>query len=128
VRQMGGRMWAHSEPGKGASFRIYLPRTEAEAQAVAPRGPATILLMERNDGLRTVLANILKKRGYHVLAARDATGALEIAEAQGPADLLIGEPEPELVERLAGLPVATLSKPFDPDMLLGAVARALSAP
>jgi len=142
VRQMGGRMWAFSEPGQGASFRIYLPRPRAESAAPLPEradrhGTATILLMERNDGLRTVVANILKKRGYRVLAARASPDALEMAETQGPPDLLIGEPEPDLVNRLESLHpqlrtlflnghcdhagAATLNKPFEVEMLLGKV-------
>jgi two-component system, cell cycle sensor histidine kinase and response regulator CckA len=146
VRQMGGRLCADSEPGKGASFRIYLPRAQAESVALPAgradrRGPATILLMEQNDGLRTVMANILKKRGYRVLAAHAPTGALEMAKTQGPPDLLISEPEPDLVKRLASLQpqlrtlllnghsdsagVATLSGPFTLEMLLGKVQELL---
>jgi len=146
VRQMGGRLWAHSELGKGASFRIYLPRAQAEsvAQPERPdrRGPATILLMEQNDGLRTVVANILEKRGYRVFTAEATADALEMAKAQGPPDLLISEPEPHLAQRLASLQpqlrtlvlnghpeqaagTATLSKPFEVQMLLGKVQELL---
>jgi two-component system cell cycle sensor histidine kinase/response regulator CckA len=150
---MGGRLWAHSEPGKGASFRIYLPRVELPrvelprvqaAPVQAERGvtpPVTILLMEHNDGLRTVVSNILKKRGYRVLSAGAATEALEMARTEGPLDLLIGDPEPDLVKRLAavhpglrtlflnghsdhgGVPV--LSKPFEVDALVGKVRELL---
>jgi len=148
VRQMGGRLWAHSEPGKGACFRIYLPRVQAESVTLPAgradrRGAATILLIEQNDGLRTVMTNILKRRGYRVLAARAATEALEMAKTQGPLDLLIGEPEPGLAERLAGLHpqlrtlflngqsdragVAALSRPFELETLLGKV-RELTEP
>ena len=138
VRQMGGRLWADSEPGKGVSFRVYLPR--AQAEAVAPQ-PATILLMEQNDGLRTVMTNILMKRGYRVLAAPAPTDALEMAKTQGPPDLLISEPEPDLVKSVADLQpqlrtlflnghsdhagVATLNKPFELEMLLGKVRELL---
>ena len=134
VRQMGGRLWAHSEPGEGASFRVYLPRARA-ARA------ATILVMEQNDGLRTVVANILKKRGYRVLSARATADALEMARTGAPPDLLISEPEPDLSKFLAGLQprlrtlflnghsvrpmagahTATLSKPFELETLLDAV-------
>jgi hypothetical protein len=134
VRQMGGRLWAHSEPGEGASFRVYLPRARA-ARA------ATILVLEQNDGLRTVVANILKKRGYRVLSARATADAMEMARTGAPPDLLISEPEPDLSKLLAGLqprlrtlflnghsvrPVAgaqtaTLSKPFELATLLDAV-------
>jgi two-component system cell cycle sensor histidine kinase/response regulator CckA len=147
VRQMRGRLWAHSEPGMGASFRIYLPRAEA-ASVVPPaepadrRGPATILLMERNAGLRTVVTNILKKRGYRVLAACATANALEMAKTQGPPDLLICEPEPDLAKDLASLQpqlrtlylnghaehagIATLSKPFEVETLLGKVRELLA--
>ena len=149
VRQMGGRLWAYSAPGKGASFRIYLPRARAESVALPAegadgRGSATILLMEGNDGLRTVVANILKKRGYRVLAACAAADALEIAKTQGPPDLLISEPEPDLAKRLASLQpqlrtlflnghsdraagTVTLSKPFEVETLLGKVRELLQA-
>jgi two-component system cell cycle sensor histidine kinase/response regulator CckA len=147
VRQMGGRLWAHSEPGQGASFRIYLPCAQAEsvaqpAASAGLRGSATILLMEQNDGLRTVVANILKKRGYRVLAARAATDALEMVQIDGPPDLLISEPEPDLSKRLTGLHprlrtlvlnghsepaagTATLNKPFEVETLLGKVRELL---
>jgi hypothetical protein len=137
VRQMGGHWWAHSEPGKGACFRICLPRARAAS------GPGRILLMEPNEGLRTVLANILRKRGYCVLAACAANDALEMAKTQGPPDLLIGEPEPDLVRRLEGMQpqlrtlilnghsdhegMAALHKPFEVEMLVGKVRELLGA-
>ncbi len=146
VRQMGGRLWADSEPGKGASFRIYLPYAPAESAAVPAkrskrRPSATILLMERNDGLRTVMRNILKKRGYRVLAAHAANEALELAKTQGLPDLLISEPAPDLVARVTSLQprlrtlflnghsdhagVETLRKPFELETFLGKVRESL---
>src|ERR1019366_709175 len=102
VRQSGGRLWAYSQPGKGATFRIYLPLAGAHfpappaSQTDRSCGNATILLVEAHDGMRTVMANLLKRRGYRVLAALDSKEALRITEAQGPPDLLISRPEPEL--------------------------------
>ncbi len=140
VRQMGGLLWAHSEPGQGASFRIYLPVAIPVAQSV-PAGPATILLMEQNEGLRTVVANILKKRGYRVMAAQAPADALEMAQTQGSPDLLISEPDTNLVKSLARLHpelrtlflnghsdhggVPTLSKPFEVETLLDRVSELL---
>jgi CheY-like chemotaxis protein len=102
------------------------------------------MLMEQNDGLRTVLANILKKRGYRVLAAGAAADALEMTKTGGLPDLLISEPAPDLVQRLASLQpqlrtlflnghsdsgagTATLSKPFELETLLGKVRELLQA-
>ena len=159
VRQSKGHLWAFSQPGQGATFRIYLPLAGSQCPALsAPaidRSPesVTVLLVEANDGMRVVMANLLKKRGYRVLAALDSKEALRAAKAQGPADLLITRPEPELAARLArtqpqlrtlylegyadsffardefrGPGTATLRKPFEPDALLTAVHQLLSQP
>ena len=157
VRQSGGRLWAYSQPGKGAAFRIYLPLAGTHFPALpAPRmdtlrDNATILLVEDDDTMRTVMSNLLKKRGYRVLAALDSREALRIAAAHGPPDLLISRPEPELAGHLArlrpqlpvlylggyadglaaqdrGLPPRTslLQKPFAPETLFAAVLAGLS--
>jgi two-component system, cell cycle sensor histidine kinase and response regulator CckA len=159
VRQGGGRLWAYSQPGKGATFRIYFPLAgthlpaRPEPQADRLRGNATILLVEPHDGMRTVMANLLKKRGYRVLAALHPAEALRVTETLGPPDLLICRPEPDLAARLAriqpqlrvlylggyadsltahdqGLPPGTsmLQKPFEPETLLTTVRRLLSQP
>ena len=107
VRQLGGRLWAHSEPGKGATFRIYLPLAKGTFPALPVVrsgqlfvGGRTILLVEANDGLRAVIANILRRRGYHLLAARHPREALELVQARGVPDLLISAPEADLTGRL----------------------------
>lgn len=152
VRQSGGRLWAFSQPGKGATFRIYLPLAGTHSPALpappmdALPGSATILLVEPDDAMRTVMANLLKKRGYRVLAALDSNEALRITNQQGPPDLLISRPERELAEQLSrihrelrvlylggyadglvahdqGLPPRTslLQKPFEAEALLATV-------
>jgi len=147
VRQMGGRIWADSAPGKGAWFRIYLPHARTEtlapaAQPAKPRGQATILVMEHNDGLRTVVQNILAKRGYRVFAAGAPGDALEVTRTEGAPDLLIGDRQPELAGSLAkqnpqlrtlylngqsgaSANGAVLKKPFALDTLLGKVRELL---
>jgi CheY-like chemotaxis protein len=159
VRQSGGHLWAFSQPGEGATFRIYLPLAGSHCPALSPpaldRPPesVTVLLVEPNDGMRVVMANLLKTRGYRVLAALDGKEALRAAKAQGPPDLLITRPEPELAARLArtqpqlrtlylegyadsfftrdefrGPGTSTLRKPFEPDALITAVQQLLSQP
>jgi two-component system cell cycle sensor histidine kinase/response regulator CckA len=77
VRQSGGRLWADSVPSQGTSFRFYLPQAVSQpalTPAPLPAKPAipAILVAEPNDGVRSVVTSILKKRGYRVLALQEA--------------------------------------------------------
>jgi len=160
VRQSGGKLWTYSQPGKGATFRIFFPLAGpllAGAQFPALSVPAerahagSILLVEPHDGMRASMANTLKKAGYRVVAVLHSAEALRVAQAQGPPDLLISQPAPELVHRLTrlqpqlkvlyvggyadslvaqeyGLPprTALLARPFEPDTLVAKVTESLS--
>jgi PAS domain S-box-containing protein len=94
VKQAGGNIWATSEPGKGSTFRILLPRaTDLEAPAHEPDAPAsvpgtkegspgggeTILLIEDEPLVRDLALEVLSSRSYRVLTARDGEEALAIA-------------------------------------------------
>jgi PAS domain S-box-containing protein len=88
TKQSGGHIDVASEPGKGTSFRLYLPSAPADELAGSKRtGSATILVVEDNDGLRRVVVRQLAQLGYEVVEARDAASALEILRA-GSIDLL----------------------------------------
>jgi two-component system cell cycle sensor histidine kinase/response regulator CckA len=97
VRQSGGHIFVESAPGHGARFSIYLPATpDSEsasfepAPSAADSGSEAILLVEDEEGVRTVLQRILAGRGYRVLAAAGAGEALEVARRnQGAIDLLL---------------------------------------
>jgi PAS domain S-box-containing protein len=114
VQQSGGTLWVYSEPGKGTSFKIYLPRVDAEVDAIetaeAPptsRGSETVLLVEDDDQVRAVAGSILRKSGYRVLEAHDAAEAMRHSEKFiGTINLLLTDvvmphvSGPELAKRL----------------------------
>jgi PAS domain S-box-containing protein len=88
VEQSGGYVWAYSEPGPGATFKIYLPLAEDAAAAatgvVAPGsldGTETVLLVEDEETVRNVVRQMLTLRGYTVLVAHDGDEALAVAAA-----------------------------------------------
>ncbi len=87
IKQSGGYIFVESEPGRGAQFRIFLPRVEGsvleQPELVAPRrkshGPRTILVAEDEASLRKLTCTTLKKLGYTVMEAWDAAEAIRIA-------------------------------------------------
>jgi PAS domain S-box-containing protein len=116
VKQNGGCIDVESQPGQGASFKIFLPRLEAAVEAPGGRvslaakleGSETILVVEDEDALRTLLVRFFRLYGYNVLEARHGGEALLICERHpGPIHLMITDvvmPQmsgKELAERLA---------------------------
>ncbi len=96
VKQSGGYIWVDSQPGKGTTFRIYFPVTDAEIEDVTPLpllgsdGSETVLLVEDNPDVRTLLRNVLLKRGYSVLEAENGREALDVIDNYPrPVDLLV---------------------------------------
>jgi CheY-like chemotaxis protein len=90
VKQSGGAIAVHSEPGKGSTFTVYLPRLEAKAsQAVtapvverARSGHGTILLVEDQQAVRNLVAHVLRSSGHHVIEADSAAQALALPDSQ----------------------------------------------
>jgi signal transduction histidine kinase len=97
VQQSRGSIWVYSEPGAGATFKVYLPRAERASRfppapaTRAPRGGTeTILLVEDEEPVRLVAREILRRAGYRVLEARSAGEALEISRSHATAiDVLL---------------------------------------
>jgi PAS domain S-box-containing protein len=98
VKQSNGEIFVESKPGRGAIFRVYLPRTAESGEPVttvrtvsgASQGTETILLAEDEVGVRNLVTETLRRHGYQVLAANDPEEALRVARTHThPIHLLV---------------------------------------
>lgn len=112
VKQSGGGVFVDSDPGKGTTFKIFLPQTRESALPSAPEestekestGTGTILLVEDEEALLNLTAERLKQCGYTVLSAQDGMHALELERSfDGPIHLLLTD---VMMPRMGGLALA----------------------
>ncbi|MFP5213940.1 MAG: PAS domain S-box protein, partial [Acidobacteriota bacterium] len=128
VKQSDGHIWAYSEPDRGTTFKIYLPRIEGGSSRVCPLkcapssllGSETILFVEDDEMVRSIVSESLRANGYTVIEAPHGTEALSLHEScSSPIHLLLtdvimpGMNGRELAERLvachAGMKVLFIS-------------------
>ncbi len=116
VKQSRGFIWVYSEPGRGTTMKVYLPRMSGgepaaraeEAAGWLPAGATgTILLVEDQEHVRLFAARVLRDYGYRVLEAESGQAALAVSAAEkGPIDLLLTDVV------MPGLPARALAAAF----------------
>ena len=97
VKQSGGNIWVDSEPGQGTVFKVYFPKLNHAAAEPAPTvasparaGSETILVVEDETAVRTLVCRILERQGYSVLQTGEADEALRLSrEHPGRIGLLL---------------------------------------
>ncbi len=98
VRQSGGQARIASQLGKGTTVSLYLPRYSGDSRGVelsegkqdVVRGAGeTVLVVDDESSVRTLISEVLDELGYHVLEAEHGAGGLEILESKQRVDLLI---------------------------------------
>ena len=88
VMQSGGNICVHSEPGLGTTFEIYLPRVDESLEEMRekvtreepPHGSETILVVEDEEDVRSLLVQVLEMQGYTVLETSCGEDALEVSK------------------------------------------------
>jgi two-component system cell cycle sensor histidine kinase/response regulator CckA len=122
VQQSGGNISVRSQPGEGASFKVYLPQSgpacvvplDAASETASGRGSETILLVEDEEAVRALVRRILEGCGYLVLEAQSAGDALVLCEKhKGNIDVLLTD---VVMPRMSGRELAERLGPLRPDM------------
>jgi two-component system, cell cycle sensor histidine kinase and response regulator CckA len=120
IKQSGGYVWAYSEPGRGTTFKVYLPMEAGSVPAAAASLPPVravgehVLIVEDEPTVRYMTSRALKEHGYNVIEAGDGPEALSLVEqANGVLDLIITD---VIIPGLDGTELARRAAKFKPDM------------
>jgi two-component system cell cycle sensor histidine kinase/response regulator CckA len=130
VKQSDGWIWVDSEPGRGTTFKIHLPRVEDYEGRDVPvekqmafksppslavlKGTETVLVVEDQDGIREIVKESLRRNGYKVLIAVDGNEALQMSNSYAdPIHLLITD---LVMPNIGGRELAQRLTPLRPQM------------
>jgi CheY-like chemotaxis protein len=100
AKQSEGHVSIYSEPGRGTTFRLYLPRFRGDADEDAEAGlenqealqaaaGETVLVVDDEATVRMLVTEILEELGYAAIEAVDAQSGLQILQSHARVDLLI---------------------------------------
>jgi len=122
LKQSDGHISVSSEPGRGTTFKVYLPQVERQSNVAMdrplsldlPRGTERILLIENEPTLRGMAATLLRRLGYTVWSAADCVEGLSLIQQPGHAsiDLLVTD---VAMPRLSGKELADRIRESHPD-------------
>ncbi|MGO8787746.1 MAG: PAS domain S-box protein [Terriglobia bacterium] len=122
VKQHGGNIWVYSEAGQGTAIKIYLPRIEIGATQVETkrpttrelRGSETVLVVEDEPSVRSLMVRLLRSMGYWVLEASRADEALMVClRHKGPIHLLLTD---VVMPQMSGRDLLDRLRPLRPDI------------
>jgi len=120
VKQSNGFIYVDSKPGLGTTFRIYLPEVEEETSSAANLAPevrqagsGTILVVEDQAPIRTMIERYLRSSGFDVLVAASGQEAISLASGLRDIDLLLTD---VVLTDSSGPRLATLLRESHPGM------------
>jgi PAS domain S-box-containing protein len=114
VKQSGGFVWVDTEPGRGATFQVYLPVTTRDgveepqadvASAGDLAGSERILIVEDQEDVRALVQTTLSRAGYSVLTAATSDEAVAVLSAASRVHLLITD---VIMPRMGGRELASI--------------------